>query len=229
MDRCTSLRWVQSTFAGCNPLLDQARRDFTVTRLAGPFGPDMSEYTLLHILAHERRYDEQRAQQQQRNWVAARGENGQMQGGGAYRRLSSLTLGVLGLGDIGTAIAASASRGLRMRVVGWRRDARPRDSDTEAGVVRVYGGSEGLSEFLSSCDYLVSVLPSTPQTRGLLDGDALAPCAARAPTLINVGRGDLLSEDTIVEALERGWLSHFVGDVFAPEVFVKYSYIGQIM
>ena len=61
------------------------------------------------------------------------------------------------------------------------------------------------------------MLPSTPQTRGLLDGDTLAPCGTRAPVLINVGRGDLLSEATTLRALERGWLRHFVGDVFAPE------------
>ncbi len=67
------------------------------------------------------------------------------------------------------------------------------------------------------CDYVVSVLPSTPATRGLLDGEALAPCRARRATLINVGRGDLLSEATILHALERGWLRHFVGDVFVPE------------
>ena len=59
------LKWVQSTFAGCNPLLDQPRKDFTVTRLAGCFGPDMAEYCMLHILALERQYDLQRELQKQ--------------------------------------------------------------------------------------------------------------------------------------------------------------------
>ena len=53
---------------------------------------------------------------------------------------------------------------------------------------------EELPRFLGRCDYLVSVLPSTPGTRGLLDGDVLAACAPRRPALINVGRGDLVSE-----------------------------------
>lgn len=218
VDQCSNLMWFQSTFAGCNQLLTaSARRDYTVTRLAGCFGPDMAEYTMLHILAQERAYLAQSEAQQQRAWHDTRGEN---QGpGSGYRRLPSLTLGVIGLGDIGTEIARVATQGLRMRVVGCRRDSKPRLSDTEAGVAKVFGLDE-LSAFLGSADYLVSVLPSTPATRGLLDGGVLESCAARqpiAPTLINVGRGDLLTEGTILTALDRGWLSHFVGDVFTPE------------
>ena len=61
VDRCENLKWLQSTFAGCNQLLtDSSRRDYTATRLAGCFGPDMAEYAVLHILALERRFDEQR-------------------------------------------------------------------------------------------------------------------------------------------------------------------------
>ena len=70
---------------------------------------------------------------------------------------------------------------------------------------------------LAEADFYVAVLPSTPQTRGLLDGGALAPCAPKKPTLINCGRGDLLSEQSIISALDGGQLSHYVGDVFAPE------------
>ena len=64
---------------------------------------------------------------------------------------------------------------------------------------------------------VVSELASTPATRGLLDGEVLAACAPKKATLLNVGRGDLLSEATILRALEQGWLRHSVGDVFVPE------------
>lgn len=86
------------------------------------------------------------------------------------------------------------------------------DRDREAGVRAVFGIDE-LETFLSRCDYIVAVVPSTPATRGLLDGDVLKACTPRQPTLINVGRGDLLSESTIVRALDQGWLRHYVGDV----------------
>jgi hypothetical protein len=108
--QCPNLRWMQSTFAGCNQLLDQPRRDFKTTRLAGCFGPDMAEYSLLHILAQERQFAYQLEQQRQRVWVAARNAEGASQGGAAYRRLSTLTLGVLGLGDSARAPALSLPR-----------------------------------------------------------------------------------------------------------------------
>lgn len=215
------LAWLQSTFAGCNQLLDVPRRDYTVTRLAGCFGPDMGEYCTLHILALERQYEEQRRMQSRAEWAASRAS-----AGFTYRRLSSLTLGVLGLGDIGSEIARVAHHGLRMKVIGCRRDPAPRDTDASAGVSRVLG-MDGLAELFASADYIVSVLPSTPATRGLIDGSVLSAAASsrrdgaqpptKPPVLINVGRGDVIGESTALEALERGWLGHFVSDVFAPE------------
>ena len=81
VDRCPNLRWLQSTFAGCNQLLDQPRRDFVATRLAGCFGADMAEYTLLHVLARERQYEMQRELQRSRTWLPARSVDGSRQGG----------------------------------------------------------------------------------------------------------------------------------------------------
>ena len=210
VDSCPNLAWLQSTFAGCNQLLTaSSRRDYTATRLAGCFGPDMAEYTLMHVLRLERQYDELRACQARGDWADVRSSTL-----ADYRRLPSLTLGVLGLGDIGSDIGSAAAAGFGMRVVGCRRNAAPRASD--GAVARVFG-LDDLPAFLAAADYLVSVLPSTPATRGLLDGDALAACAGRSPALINVGRGDLVSEATIVAALDRSWLRQYVGDVFAPE------------
>ena len=143
---------------------------------------------MLHVLRLERGYD-----------GCARSARGG--GAGDYRRLPSLTLGVLGLGDIGSTIANAASAGFGMQVVGCRRDKSPRASD--GAVARVFGLDE-LPAFLASADYLVSVLPSTPDTRGLLDGDVLAACAG-ARRVISVS-GD--PEATIVAALDAGRLSH---------------------
>ena len=218
VDRCPRLLWVQSTFAGCNELLTgSVRRDYVATRLGGCFGPDMAEYAAMHILVHERQYEVQRSSQRSSQWLAARSPStGVRQGGADYRRLSTLTLGVLGLGQIGSDIARTASQGLRMKVIGLRTDPSPRPSDRESGVAKVFGFAE-LPTFLAECDYIVSVLPSTPATRGMLDGGVLHACSARRPVLVNVGRGDLLSESSVIEALDGDWLRHYVGDVFVPE------------
>ena len=133
---------------------------------------------------------------------------------------------MLGLGEIGSSVAKTLSSGFGMQVVGCRRRADPRPSDAEAGVSAVYPLEE-LPRFLGRCDYLVSVLPSTPGTRGLLDGEELAACAPRRPALINVGRGDLVSEAAVLGALDRGWLSHLVSDVFAAEPLPTASPLWQ--
>ena len=73
VDSCPNLAWLQSTFAGCNQLLTaSSRRDYTATRLAGCFGPDMAEYTMLHVLRLERGYDELRANQARGEWADVR-------------------------------------------------------------------------------------------------------------------------------------------------------------
>ncbi|XP_046547015.1 glyoxylate/hydroxypyruvate reductase B-like [Haliotis rubra] len=73
-----------------------------------------------------------------------------------------------------------------------------------------------LLELLSSCDFLVNILPSTPETRGLLSGDVLSHCRKK-PLFINVGRGYIIDDESLLSALRGGWLSGAVLDVFAEE------------
>uniref|UniRef100_K1P6W5 Glyoxylate/hydroxypyruvate reductase B n=1 Tax=Magallana gigas TaxID=29159 RepID=K1P6W5_MAGGI len=59
-----------------------------------------------------------------------------------------------------------------------------------------------LSEFLAGCDYICNVLPSTTETQDLLSGDALSCCKSKSPVFINVGRGGIISEESLLAALE---------------------------
>jgi phosphoglycerate dehydrogenase-like enzyme len=81
----------------------------------------------------------------------------------------------------------------------------------------------GLDEFLAQCDVIIGVLPSTAATTGLLNGGKLRLCAERKPLLINIGRGTLVSEKDVLEALDSGWLRGAVLDVFSPEPLQKES------
>eukprot|EP00240_Pyramimonas_obovata_P004421 CAMPEP_0118927060 /NCGR_PEP_ID=MMETSP1169-20130426/4624_1 /TAXON_ID=36882 /ORGANISM="Pyramimonas obovata, Strain CCMP722" /LENGTH=381 /DNA_ID=CAMNT_0006868751 /DNA_START=100 /DNA_END=1245 /DNA_ORIENTATION=- len=206
-DQCSSLVWLQSTFAGCDALIKTTtKRDFTCTRLSGVFGPKISEYTMLHILAIERNLKQTWADQDSRVW-------GRRDGQQSYRTLDQLTLGVLGVGDIGAHVAQTA-KAFGMTVWGCRRS-----EEGAEGVDRMFT-TEQLPEFLAGCDYVVNTMPSTALTRGLLDrskGGAPALAACRGAVLINVGRGDVVEEASVVEALERGWLRHAVLDVFREE------------
>jgi phosphoglycerate dehydrogenase-like enzyme len=74
-----------------------------------------------------------------------------------------------------------------------------------------------LPDLLQNCDYIINVLPSTPDTIGLLNGDMLKHCAQKQSVFINIGRGTVIKEKDLVNALSRGWLSAAILDVFETE------------
>lgn len=205
-----SLAWVQSTFAGVAPLCQPGlRRDYQLTGVRDVFGPLMSEYVFLHVLAQERQLAATWQAQARAQWQSM-----------SYRGLSGLTLGVCGLGSIGRHIAGTA-RHFGMRVLGYRQHAG--DSDA---VDRVYRGGQ-LHDFLEALDYLVLVLPQTSRTHHLIDAAALATLRPDA-TLINVGRGDAVDEAALVAALTGGELRHAILDVFEQEPLPTDSPLWQL-
>lgn len=199
LPRATKLTWVQSTFAGVEPLCRPGlRRDYRLTGVKDVFGPLMSEYVFLHILAHERQLAATWQVQADRLWQPM-----------AYRGLGGRVMGICGLGSIGRHIAATG-RHFGMRVVGYRRSSGDCD-----GVDQVYSGDQ-LHAFLAEPDYLVLALPQTAATHHLIDADALARLRPDA-TVINVGRGDAIDEAALANALQAGHLRHAVLDVFEHE------------
>jgi phosphoglycerate dehydrogenase-like enzyme len=198
LERLPQVRWVQSTWAGVRPLLQLGRRDYLLSGVRGVFGPQMAEYVFGHVLAHELRLAERRERQRRREWWAAR--SGALQG---------RTLGVMGTGSIGRHVAG-VGRAFGMRVVGYSRGGAPIE-----GFERVFA-SGALREFLAEPDYLVCVLPDTPETTHLLDAECLR-CLRPGCVLVNVGRGNLLDEPALAAALRRGELAGAVLDVFERE------------
>lgn len=197
LDSVRGLRWLQSTWAGVNALEGVKRRDFTCTRHGGYFGQQMSEYVFGAIF-----YEDWRSlagHQARGEWAPEAFRK--------RRRLSSLALGLLGAGDIPRAI------GLRARAFGMRTLALASSARESADFDVV---TADLDLVLGEADVVVNVLPSTPATRGLLDGGRLAACG-QGKLLVNVGRGDVVSEAGLLEALQKGWLRRAVLDVFAAE------------
>lgn len=199
LDLLPRLEWVQSTYAGVDALCQEGlRRDYTLTGVKGIFGELMREYVLGWILALERDLFASREDQHARRWEPR-----------PFRSLAGLTLGVCGLGSIGEAVAR-AGAALGMRVVGYRRSAAPC-----AAVERCYSGDE-FTAFLAEPDHLVVTLPETPATVDLFDARALAAMKDDA-VLINVGRGRVVDEAAVADALRDGGLRAAVLDVFATE------------
>ncbi|GAB2640370.1 C-terminal binding protein [Gordonia jinhuaensis] len=113
----------------------------------------------------------------------------------APRRLADLTVGIVGMGAIGSRVATLAAPGVR-RVVGT--------------------DSAGLDEVLRAADILIVCLPLTPQTRGIIDDRALS-LLPTGSHLINVSRGTVVDTDAVVTALESGRLAGAGLDVFDTE------------
>jgi len=128
-------------------------------------------------------------------------------------------MSILGAGDIGRCIGRAA-QSFGMRTVGYARTAR-RSGDGVDEYVTDLGAA------LRAGDYVVSVLPSTHGTKGMLSGGALAAASrengGRRPVLINVGRGDVVDDASLLEALEKEYLSAAILDVFGTEPLPKTS------
>ncbi len=200
--RIPNLRWVQKMGAGVDDIVGDwpSDRSIVLTRTDGRLiAPRMAEYVLAMILDHNLRLDHARQLQRDRAW-----EFFEM---GA---LSQLTIGVAGLGEIGTEVVRKL-RALNCNVVGWRRS--PVDS---CDVSRLYVGAEQLGDFVSGCDVVVLVLPLTSDTRGIFDGEMLSYFKPGAH-LINVGRGGVIDEASLLAALDRGRIARASLDVVGVE------------
>jgi phosphoglycerate dehydrogenase-like enzyme len=126
--------------------------------------------------------------------------------------LSRQTMGIVGHGDIGRAIARRA-KAFGMRVLALRRDTAPRGGDEH--VDKVYASAQ-LHEMLPECDYVVVAAPLTPQTKHLLS-TAEFSIMKPAAIVMNVGRGPVIDEVALVEALSSGRIRGAALDVFEVE------------
>jgi phosphoglycerate dehydrogenase-like enzyme len=192
------LRWVQATWAGVEPLLDGSlRRDYTLTNVR-VFGPLMREYVFGYMLAHERLLLKKYASQQAGRWDTT-----------PPGTLRGKQLGLLGVGSIGAALASTAKH-FGMRVKGYTR-ASEGCPDVDA----YFHGNDRLA-FAADLDYLVCVVPNTAETRNIVDAELLQALPARA-VFLNPGRGTVVDETALSDALAEGRLAGAVLDVFRQE------------
>jgi phosphoglycerate dehydrogenase-like enzyme len=199
IDHLRNLRWVQATYAGVEPLLDPSLpHDYLLTNARGVFGGLMVEYVFGYLLQHERRIFERSQAQQEERWDTS-----------ITGTLRGKIFGLLGVGSIGAALAATA-RHFGMRVRGYTRE-----SESCPDVEAYYHGSR-LLEFANGLDYLVSVVPNTKKTQHIVDASLLGQLPAHS-VFVNIGRGSAVDESALVTALRTGGLAAAVLDVFEQE------------
>ena len=200
-----NLRAIFNLGAGVDALMaDRSLPDVPLVRVAVPdLTNRMTEYVVLHVLMHHRQELYLRQSQHDKRWEPK------------YQwPASAVTVGIMGLGTLG-ADAADVLRRLGFRVAGWSRRARTIEG------VECFHGSAQIDAFLRASDILVSLLPLTPDTNGILNRDVFSKLNRTsplgAPVLINAGRGGLQNEDEILACLDDGTLGAASLDVFVQE------------
>lgn len=166
----------------------------------GAYGQAVSEHLFASVLAVMKKLPGYRDLQHSRRW----GDLGEV------RSPAGANVLVLGAGDIGTHIATLFAA-VGSHVTGVRRRAVAAEAPFERMATM-----DGLAELLPEADVVASVLPSTPQTRGLADAGFFARMKEGA-IFANAGRGDLVNQSALLSALQSGHLAGAALDVCTPE------------
>ncbi len=197
------LRWVHLPSAGVDAYVDlgmYARQDVILTNSSGVFGVPLAEHAFSMMLAFSRSLHHYVRFQMARRWEKLP-DSGELHG---------KTLGILGLGDIGTELA------VRAKAFGMQVWALKRKVTAKPSYVHRLVGSEGLQDLLAVSDYVVIALPLTPETKKLIGGQELGWMQPHA-ILINVGRGPIVDERALITALQDGRIGGAGLDVFEEE------------
>jgi len=200
------LRWVQSPSSGVDRFLaipELARGSVLLTSASGTHANCLAEHTFAMILAFTRGIRECVVQQQARHW-----SNREYRP--AMRELTGSTMGIVGLGNVGRAIAHRAAA-FEMRVVAV--DVTP--GPPPAGVERV-AGLDGLGALLAESDYVVVTVPWTRETSGMIGAAEIARLKPGA-MVVGISRGGIIDEGALVAALRAGRLAAAALDVTSTE------------
>jgi phosphoglycerate dehydrogenase-like enzyme len=205
--RAKRLAWIQVTAASVSSLLFPAliESSVLVTNGRGLHAVSMAEHALGVMLAFARKLHLARDAQREGRWAQT-----DLAGGEPFRELGGATLGLVGFGTIGRAIAERA-RSLGVQVLAIRRHPA-----RDPAPAHEQWGHDRLPELLERSDFLVLAPPLTPETRGMI-GAAELRRLKRGAVLINLGRGPLVEEKALIEALEKGTLAGAALDVFDQE------------
>jgi glyoxylate/hydroxypyruvate reductase len=202
LPRLPRLRFVQSLWAGVDRLLAAGPwpEGVALARMVDPaMNAAMAETALWAVLSLHRRFFDYAAQQRAHQWQAL-----------PQRRADEVSVLVLGLGEMGMAVAQRLlAQGYRVQ--GWRSRGR----GTLQGLA-YDSGLEALDGLGSESDVVVNLLPLTPDTRGLFDARRFAAWR-RGVAFVNLARGAQVVDADLLAALDSGQIGRAVLDVFHTE------------
>jgi len=201
-----NLRWVHVTHAGIDRLArpEMIERGIRVSGSSGYSVETLAEHALFFMLSLAYRSQDLLDSQRRATWEKTGREH--------LRSLYGASVGIIGLGHIGQALAVRCSA-LGMRVIGYRRSA-----EAVSGVDQIYSAQDegGLDRLLTESDYVVLALPLTNETHNLINAHRLGLMKPNAH-LINIARGPIVDEAALIEALKAGAIAGAGLDVFCQE------------
>jgi phosphoglycerate dehydrogenase-like enzyme len=219
MLRSPQLRWIQLMSAGADHILKGVlaeRKAVAVTTGSGVAASTMAEYTIASMLAWAHVLPTTMRSQMRREWK----RTGFMD----IQPMRGKTLGVIGYGSIGRETARIA-QSLGMDVLALKRNPEERRDlgwnppgvgDPEGSIPRRWYGPDQCEAILREADYITVTLPLTPQTKGLIGRKEIAAMRSNA-YIVNVGRGEVIDQDALIDALRENRIGGAGLDVFERE------------
>jgi phosphoglycerate dehydrogenase-like enzyme len=194
------LRWIQALTAGVEHWVARAdlHPGIALTCARGTHRVQMPENILGALFHLTKPYAQAVMDQRDRRWVRRISEP-----------LAGKTLGILGVGEIGRELAKKA-HALELRVIGTRRAAEPVPQ-----VDKIYP-PEAIDEVLGQSDFVLLLLPLTPETDGIMNAARFKAMRASA-YLLNFGRGALVVDAELIEAVREKTIAGAVLDVYRTE------------
>jgi phosphoglycerate dehydrogenase-like enzyme len=198
VSQCTQLKWLQSTWAGNTALFALDKTDYQLCGVKGVFQQAMQEYVFAYLLYFSRNLTGFNQAQKNKKWAAP-----------TYQSLAGKTLGIMGVGDIGQAVAKMAKH-FSMKTRGYTR------TSNDCEFIDQYYTCHDEQSFATKLDYLVCLLPQSRATTGLIDHNFLSYLPEHC-VLINAGRGTTIIDSDLIATLKNKTLKAAVLDVFEQE------------
>jgi len=203
-----SLEWIQSRSAGIDVLLSETLQnssdDLIMTNAKGAYSSTLAEYTMMACGYFAKDLPRLMNNKKDGNWKKY-----------CVQELRGATLGVVGYGDIGRA-SAKLAKAYGMKVIALRKNVPSDEAIAADPYCDAVYGTDSLNQLFGECDYVLCAAPLTAETHKMIGKDQFDH-AKKDCVFINVGRGPVVDEPAIIEALKDGRLKGAGLDVFTNE------------
>jgi phosphoglycerate dehydrogenase-like enzyme len=202
--RAKNLKWMQATEAGMERVLfpELVKSDVVVTNMARMFAPCISETAVAMLLALTRGLNKYYIPQfSQKKYFFARD----------LVEVDGMTMGIVGMGGLGSATAMRAHYGFNMRILAT--DAKPMVKPIFVDTLREPGW---LMEMVPQVDVLVNAAALTKETKGIFD-EKVFRAMKKTAYFLSLSRGGLVDQPALIQALKEGWIAGAGLDVVTPE------------